>query len=143
MIAIPNLQAAMRRARRNSLIADAKTLQTALTAYNMDRGEYPPCCSPPAEALDKSTLVPLTSMGYLQKNGITGKLQGGRLTAYDSPDLPTANNDFYAVMTSRRDATLQLLVADTDEYPGFGGVNLFGVYLVQGATLTPVGNFNL
>ena len=142
MIAVPNLLAAMSRARRNSLISDGRTLLTAFTAFNIDKGEYPPCCSPPAEALNKTTLFPLTAMGYLKTNGITGKLQGGSLTVYDSPDLPTANNDFYAVMTHRRDATLQLLVADTDEYPGHAGVNYHGVYLIQGATLIPAGDVN-
>ena len=138
MLAVPNLRAALGRSRRNAMVADAKTLFSAMTAYNAAKGEYPPCCTPATEALDKATLFPLPDQGYL-KNGraITQKLRNGMLTTYDSPDNPTANHDFYAVMTAGKDPRLQVVVADTDEYPGFAGVELYGVYVVSGSQLVP------
>ena len=63
---------------------------------------------------------------------------GGQLTAYDSPDNPTSNHDFYAVMTNAAAADLVLLVCDTDEYPGAVGTELHGLYWVEGATLVSV-----
>ena len=135
-IAIPQLHTAMRRARLNALVADGRTLRIAFAGYNIDRDEYPPCCSPADEALDRTTLHPLTRDGYLQDGGgITGKLSGSALTLYDSPDLPTSNHDFYVVMTHRSDSTIVVLVADTDEYPGHVGTPLSGVYLVVGTQL--------
>ena len=134
-MAVPAFQAALYKAKRNTMIANGKTLHGALTQFNLDVGEYPPCCS--GLSLNQTTLEPLVSRGYLSKNSITTRLRNGRLTSYDSPDNPTPNNDFYAVMTDKRDSTLQVLVADTDEYPGFMGQNLIGVYLIRGTTLVP------
>ena len=135
-IAIPNLRTALRRARVNALVADGRTVRTAFLSYNVDKDAYPPCCSPADEALDTTTLHPLTRDGYLKDGrAITGKLQGSALTLYDSPDLPTSNHDFYVVMTHRSDSTIVVLVADTDEYPGHVGTPLAGVYLVVGTQL--------
>ena len=101
-----------------------------------DRGTVAAVAVP---ALDTTTLFPLTRDGYLSEGtGIASKLRGGALTSYDSPDNPTANHDFYAVMTHRV-ADLQLLVADTDEYPGHAGTDLGGLYWIRGATLVAVG----
>ena len=101
-----------------------------------DRDEYPPCCSPVSEALDTGTLYPLTRDGYLKDgSGITGKLSGSALTLYDSPDNPSSNHDFYAVLTHARDPTIVVLVADTDEYPGHVGTYFDGVYIVEGSTI--------
>lgn len=135
-IAIPNLKQALRRSRLNALVADGHTIHTALLSYNIDKDEYPPCCSPPDEALDRTTLHPLTRDGYLKDGtALTGKLAGGALTLYDSPDLPSSNHDFYVVMTHRSDSTVVVLVADTDEFPGHVGTHLNGVYIVQGTQL--------
>lgn len=134
-MAVPALQAALFKAKRSALIANGKTLHAAFTAFNIDAGEYPPCCS--GVALNTATLAPLTTRGYLPPGSITPRLRNSRLTNYDSPDSPTPNNDFYAVMTDRRLRTLQVLVADTDEYPGHVGTHLIGVYLIRGSTLVP------
>lgn len=137
-IAIPNLLSAMRKSRESALLADAKTLFHGFVAYNLDKDQYPPCCSPPEEALDLATLHPLTTNGYIKAATLTGRLENDQLSLYDSPDSPTANHDFYAVLTWDGDPTLQVLVADTDEYPGHAGDTLYGLYLIEGATLVPV-----
>ena len=135
-MAVPNLREAMRRARTKALVADGRTLRTAFAAYNADHDEYPPCCTPASEALDTTSLHPLTRDGYLKDGvGITGKLEAGKLSLYDSPDQPTSNHDFYAVLTHARDPTLVVLVADTDEYPGAPGDHLDGVYVVRGTAI--------
>jgi prepilin-type N-terminal cleavage/methylation domain-containing protein len=135
-LAIPNLRNAMRRSRLNALVADGRTLRTAFAGYNTDHDEYPPCCSPADEALDRVSLHPLTRDGYLKEGrGITAKLQGSALTLYDSPDLPTSNHDFYAVLTHAKDDTIVVLVADTDEFPGHVGTHLDGVYVIDGGTI--------
>jgi len=139
-IAIPNLLNAMDRSRRAGLVADGRTLMTAFAQYHLDHDQYPPCCSPPDEAVNLATLHPLTTDGYLgskSANGITPKLQGGALTAYDSPDHPTSNHDYYAVMTLASAPDIVLLVADTDEFPGHAGEELFGLYFIEGPTLVP------
>lgn len=135
-MAVPALQRAIRRARTKALIADGRTLLVAFKSYNVDHDEYPPCCSPASEALDRSTLHPLTRDGYIKDGrGITAKLANGQLTSYDSPDLPSTNHDFYAVLTHVTDPTIVVLVADTDEFPGWGGTYFDGVFVIRGSQI--------
>jgi prepilin-type N-terminal cleavage/methylation domain-containing protein len=120
------------RSRRNALVADGRTLFQAFTQYNIDHSEYPPCCTPADEALKVDTLHPLTRDGYLRTGGgIVAKLQGQEITAYDSPDQPTSNHDFYALMVNARDPSIKVLIADTDQYPPHNGDILYGIYVVQ------------
>ena len=139
-IAVPALRGALRRAKENALVADARTLFVAFQEYQRDEDEYPPCCTPPERALDLATLHPLTTLGYLPEGAITPKLAGGRLTLYDSPDQPRSNADFYAVLTDAGASDIVVVAADTDEFPGHAGERLSGIYLLVGAQLVPAGS---
>jgi len=137
-IMIPAFNHVMFKTRRNALITDSKTLFTAFLQYNIDESSYPPQHTPPGEAFVKDSLWPLTR-GYLRSpKGILMKLQGQRVTAYDSPDNPTINFDFYAHLIHKSDSTIQLLLADTDQYPGYEGQDLYGIYIMENGGLTCV-----
>lgn len=138
-IAVPIYNGILYKSRRNALLTDAKTLFSAFLQYNLDRNEYPPCCTPPEEAFDKTNLWPLTRYEYMgDGSGILQKLQSRMVADYDSPDNPSTNHDFYALLIHGRDNRIQVLVADTDEYPGYEGQNLHGLYLLINGTLEPV-----
>ena len=130
-IAIGAYQNMIFRSRRNALVADGRTLFQSFTQYNIDHDQYPPCCSPADEAFKLDTLHPLVRDGYLRTgSGLVAKLQGQQLSAYDSPDQPTTNHDFYALMVNARDPSIKVLVADTDQYPAANGTILYGIYIV-------------
>jgi hypothetical protein len=117
----------------------ADVLNDALLAYNRDNASFPPNAEPLAEAFQRDTLEPLVRRGHLRDASlVTDYLQRGRVTAYDSPDLPTVNGDFWAVLVHAEDPTVQCLLADTDEYPGRIGERLRGTYLIQGTRLKHV-----
>jgi hypothetical protein len=87
-------------------------------------------------------LHPLTRDGHIREaRGITGRLKNRRISVYDSPDLPTVNNDFYALMIHRRDSRLKVLVADTDQYPDANGVDLYGIYLIEEGQLKRIQDY--
>lgn len=133
-IAIPNLMTALERSRVRALVGNGRALMLALKSYAVQNDGYPPTST--AEALDTSTLHPLTRDGYLVNgDSITGQLAGGALSSYDSPGGATVNLEFYAVLTHARDPSLVIVVADTDEYPGAMGVHLDGVYVLEGGQL--------
>jgi prepilin-type N-terminal cleavage/methylation domain-containing protein len=130
-IAVAAYQNMIYRSRRNALVADGRTLFQAFTQYHIDHDMYPPCCTPADEAFKLDTLHPLVRDGYMRTgSGIVAKLQGQQITAYDSPDQPTTNHDFYALMVNARDPDIKVLVADTDQYPAASGQILYGTYLI-------------
>ena len=138
-IAIPMTLHAVKRTQRTSLIKDGRVLFEAFEMYHVKHDEFPPCCSPPDEAFKRDTLQPLTREELVPSGGgILGKLQNNEITVYDSPDLPTTNHDFYAVMTHRSDPSIQVLICDTDQYPGHLGENLYGIYLIRPTELVHV-----
>ena len=138
-IAIPNILHAVERAQRSQMISDAHVLFKAFILYHLEHDEYPPCCTPESEAFQLDTLHPLIRDGCLKNAAsIVGKLKDNAVSVYDSPDQPTANHDFYAVLEHRSNERLQFLVCDTDEYPGFKDQQLFGVFLIQGEELLNV-----
>ena len=62
-IAIPNLLQSIKRAKFTAMIAEAKSVQEALTMYSADDGQYP------LEGIfGRQTLEPLVSEGYLKDN---------------------------------------------------------------------------
>lgn len=135
-IATPLYLGFMAKARRNALLADSRILFNAMLQYNLDQGEFPPCCSLPEEAFDRQSLWPLTRYEFIQNSSsILSKLQNDRIAEYDSPDNPSTNHDFYLVLIHKRDPRIRIVVADTDEYPGFMGQNLHGIYVEKDGQL--------
>ena len=121
---------------QDELVEAAATLEAALLAYNREHAAFPPSAAPAEEAFRVDTLEPLVSEGLLtEPERVTERLAHGRVSAYDSPDRPTANSDFWAVLVHAEDPTVQCLVADTDEYPGQLGKRLRGIYAISGTGL--------
>jgi prepilin-type N-terminal cleavage/methylation domain-containing protein len=134
-IAVPAVAGALARTHRSALLANGRVLHAAMTRYAIDQGEYPSTSTPPTQFM-KDTLAPLPEAGLLPNpSGFLEKLQGGRVTAYDSPDLGGGvNREFWAVLTSSYDPALKLVVAMTTAYPGHGEP-LDGLYWVVGGDL--------
>jgi hypothetical protein len=70
---------------------------------------------------------------------VTGVLSDERVEIYCSPDLPTRNHDYFAVLVSARNPEVKALVADTDEYTGMEGRDMHGVYILRGGSWLPRG----
>ena len=133
------LQEVRRHGNKEELLAAAERLDGALLAYNQRHHNFPPTAEPREGAFRPDTLEPLVREGFLgDADTVTRHLEGTAVTAYDSPDLPKTNGDFWAVLVHGEDPTLQCLVADTDEYPGHEREILRGIYLIQGDQLRPV-----
>src|SRR5262245_23068497 len=80
-IAIPIYAAAMTKSRKTALAADAQSLYSAFLRYNFDNDVFPSTSTPPARALNLTTLEPLVSSGYLSTaTPFVAKLQGGQVT---------------------------------------------------------------
>ena len=128
-IAIPALQRAVSRARHNALMADGKTLHAAFMKFHIDNGLFPSTTTPVSRVFDLTTLAPLSTNGYIgQPQALTGKLLGGKVTAYDSPDINGSDTQFWAVLTNKTDPSIAILVASTNQYPGFTGIQYDGAY---------------
>ncbi len=139
-IAIPIYAAAMTKSRKVALAADARSLYSAFLRYDFDNDLFPSTSSPPARALNLTTLDPLVSGGYISTaTPFVSKLQGGQLTAYDSPNVGAADSQFWAVLTSNVDPSIVVLVASTDQYPGNPGVWYDGVFYIVGSSIVQVG----
>ena len=139
-IAIPIYAAAMTKSRKAALASDARSLYSAFLRYDFDNDVFPSTSTPPSRALNLTTLNPLVSGGYLQSNmPFVSKLQNDQITAYDSPNVGGSDSQFWAVLTSKVDPGIVVLVASTDQYPGNPGVWYDGVYYVVGSSIIPVG----
>jgi prepilin-type N-terminal cleavage/methylation domain-containing protein len=136
-IAVPAFMTALARADRSRMLADGRVLFTAMVRYNIDVGAFPSTVTPPT-AFDRRTLEPLVGTGHLRSaEGITSRLLDGEVTAYDSPDIGGGDNrEFWAVLTSAHDPASKLLVASTENYPGYSG-GLEGLYWIEGSTVVP------
>jgi hypothetical protein len=125
-----------RGARQGELLESAATLERALLSYNREHGSFPPSAEPAGEAFRPDTLEPLVRDGLLwEPAAVTAALDGGRVAAYQSPDRPARDADYWALLVHAEDPTVQCLVADTDEFPGRLGERLRGTYLIEGTRL--------
>lgn len=137
-IVIPSLQRAVTRSVKTALAADGNAVYSAFTRYYSDNGFFPSTSSPTTRAFSLSTMFPLSNGYVTVPSAITTKLQNDRFTAYDSPNLSGSDTQFYVVMTSKRDPSIVLLVANTDQYPGYTGTWYDGVYFIQGSSIVPL-----
>jgi len=125
-----NLEADLRIAR-----TEAEALQQALQAYHERHGSYPNSHASPR--IDEGTLDPLRRRGYYTGH-INSVLLNGRVDAYQSPDDQGLNQEFWVEMTLKRDPSIRLLVARSDDAPLSGGVWLDGVFIYRDGRLEPV-----
>lgn len=134
------IQAQARRSAERDVLEAARRLYDAMEAYTVAMGGYPSNGDPLEVTFDKQTLEPLVREGTLSSTKIiTRNLASEQVAVYCSPDLPTRNSDFWAVLVSRNNAQVKALVADTDEYPGREGERLRGVYLLRSGEWVPKG----
>lgn len=138
-IAIPLYEAAIRRSTMTAFSEDGKAVYDAFMRYYADQGFFPSTSSPADRAFNLSTMSPLTTSGHIkQPTAFTSKLRNNRFTAYDSPNVGASDTQFWVVMTSRKDPSIVMLVANTDQYPGYEGTWYDGVFFVQGSDIVPL-----
>ena len=139
-IAVPILATATLKANRTALAADGRSLYSAFMKYYTDQGIFPSTSTPVNRAFNLDTLAPLSNNGYYSNPAaLTRKLLSNRVTAYDSPNVGASDTQFWAVLTHRTDSRVVVLVANTDQYPGFIGTQFDGVYFIQGSSIVKVG----
>ena len=126
--------------RQRELVNSGRTLLASLSEYRQAHGSYPSNENEGGAVLDTQTLEPLHSGDHLPDPGkVTRVLEGDRISLYASPDIPSRDHDYWAVLVHRQDPRLQAVIADTLYYPGREGERLHGLYLVRGADLVPMG----
>jgi len=138
-MAVPAFNATLRSGHRAALAADARELHKAFTRYNVDSGFLPSTDNPPERAFNLANLAPLSTSGYFDGvSALSSKLQGAQVTAYDSPNIPSPDAQFWAVLTLDNDPSVVVLLAHTDQYPTAVGTWYDGVFLIQGADIVSV-----
>lgn len=138
-VVIPNLLRAVRRAHLTRFAHQAKTLREAFLRYYIDNSLFPSTLSPPERAFDRATLEPLVSGGYIKNaKPILALLDEGQVTAYDSPNVDGADSEFWAILALGKYNSIQVVIADTTDLPGFEGEYIGGVFWLLGDELYPI-----
>jgi type II secretory pathway pseudopilin PulG len=138
-IAVPLYSGAIDKSHRSALIHDAGELYRAFMRYNVDEGVFPAQSTPPARAMDLQTLAPLSTDGYFRHvESFTHKLHNGQIQNYDSPNIGSADTQFWATINSARQPGFILLVAHTNDLPINRGEWFDGVYYVTLDGIRPV-----
>jgi len=138
-MAAPVYMNALRQSHRAGLVAEANSLYKAFQRYYLDHSRFPPASTPPADAFQLDTLEPLVSRGYVwEGSAILAKLVDREVTAYAAPASGAAAAQFWAVLTLEFDPDVQVLVANTDQYPGHTGEWFEGLYYIEGSDIVPV-----
>ena len=73
-----------------------------------------------------------------RQRGVKWRRVNRQVTAYASPDADGPDSQFWAVLTLEFDPDVVVLVATTDQYPGFVGTWFDGLYFIEGAQIIPV-----
>jgi hypothetical protein len=124
---------AVRQSESAAMMAECRTLYTAMMAYNNDYGFFPS-----EAAFDLRTLDPLSSQGYFRMaESLTGKLLGKQLLIYIAPDTSGADSEFIAVMRSFRMPDVIAVVAHTTIIATAGPLD--GVYVITEQDLIDAG----
>ncbi len=138
-IAIPVYTTAVRKSAMTVFAEDGKAIYDAFMRYYADQGFFPSTSSPADRAFNLSTMSPLTTSGHIkQPIAFTSKLRNNRFTAYDSPNVGASDTQFWVVMTYKKDPSIVVLVANTNQYPGYEGNWYDGVFFVQGSDIVPL-----
>ncbi|MCP3980102.1 MAG: prepilin-type N-terminal cleavage/methylation domain-containing protein [bacterium] len=138
-LVIPLFQDAMLKSHRSAMVADARELYSAFLRYRVDNDLFPATSSPPERALNLVSLFPLSTEGYFRSpDGLVRKLDGGQITAYDSPNIGGDDTQFWAVLTMEFDPSYVLLVAHTNDYPDDQGPWYDGLYRIDGSSIIPI-----
>ena len=139
-IAVPALQSATDKARRNAMIADGRVLYDAFMTYHVDEGHFPPESGP--DGFDRQTLDPLAREGYYPiAQAFLGKLAGNGVLLYLAPNISSPDSEFIAVMRADYDRNVVVVVAHTRIIHAAGQF-LDGVYLITNGELEEAGELN-
>jgi prepilin-type N-terminal cleavage/methylation domain-containing protein len=130
-MAIPMYSDAVRSASITAVAADARDLHAGFVKYQVDFGFFPSTSSPADRALDRETLAPIAPSYFSHASTFVNKLFADQITLYDSPNVSGADTQFWAILIPLADTDMRLLVAHTDQYPGFVGTWFDGVYKLE------------
>jgi len=136
-IAVPVLQDATTKARRNAMLADGRVLYDAFMTYYVDEGQFPSEWGP--DGFNKTTLAPLSTGGYFPiAKAYLGKLAGSRVLLYLAPNIGSPDSEYIAIMRAAHDPDMIIVVAHTGII-GVAGHFLDGVYLITNGELQEAG----
>ena len=129
-IAIPRLQDTVRDSQRTALVADARALYQAISAYQVDNSQYP---SP----LNVKTYAPLSDLGYFDAGpSLNSKLVNGQPQFYMSTPGGT---QYFMYLSLAADPDVTVAVASTDLLPGICTEPYCdGIYLLVDGEFVPV-----
>lgn len=111
-----------------AVATESRQLYIQFNDFYVDNGMYPNATSNPFFQLD--TFEPLNYAGSIHDHIVDHKAD-----AYDSPDDRGNNQEFYVLMTLRRDPTIRFVVASSDNCPLSNGEWLEGVYMYRNGRL--------
>ena len=131
-IMVPLMQAAMLRAHVGAMASDSRIIHSAFKRYFIDFDMYPNSSAAPVFELN--TFEPLVAEGYYDGR-ILGKLEGGTVDGYDSPDDEGINQEFWLEYSMDFEPTVRFLVVDSDNAPLSGGDYMDGIYLYRNGVL--------
>lgn len=137
-LAVPLYSDALRSASVSAVVADARDLHAGFLRYHLDAGTFPSTWSPPERALDRQTLEPIAPAYYSHAAAFARQLFENEIALYDSPNIGGPDTQFWAVVVPAVDPDVRLLVAHTDQFPGFTGTWFDGVYRIEGGAIVPV-----
>jgi prepilin-type N-terminal cleavage/methylation domain-containing protein len=136
-IAVPVLQDATTKSRRNALLADGRVLYDAFMTYYVDEGHFPSEWGP--DGFNKTTLAPLSTEGYFPiAQAFLGKMDQSRVLLYLAPNIGSPDSEYIAIMRSAIDPDIIIVVAHTGII-GAAGHFLDGVYLITNGELQEAG----
>src|SRR5262245_54813092 len=138
-IAVPLYQRAILKSQKTAMAGDAKLVYDAFMRYYADNSLFPSTSTPVNRAFNLDTMAPLSTNGYVTlATPILSKLQSNRFTAYDSPNAGASDTQFWLVMTNKKNPSIVVLVANTNQYPSDIGTWYDGIYFIQGTNIIPL-----
>jgi len=114
-IAVPMYARALRKAKRTELMVEAGQVQAALKAFYFDNNKYPAAWWGP-DMLNRSTLAPLTTNGYLSPtiaNSFLSKLQGDQVAWYFAFWIDGEDREIWMYLQPRYDPNDWIYIFDT------------------------------
>jgi hypothetical protein len=127
--------AAERREQLRMVRTEARELYRAFNAYYERNRGYPNAWVEPR--FDVASLDPLQRRGYYRGH-LLANLHRNRADAYDSPDDTGPNHEFWLELSLACDASIRVVIANSDDAPLGGGKWLDGVFVYRDGVLEPL-----
>lgn len=129
-ILLPTYIRALRTSQSRALVAEGRSIFTAMAQYYHDYSAYP-------AVLDRATLEPLRELSYYRGN-VVDRLLDGEADAYDAPSDTGPHQEFFLEMTLQAEPRYRVLVADSDDSTIRPGEWFDGVYLFYDGVRLPL-----